>query len=280
MSLVEYKILPPRRGVSLDLGELWRYRDLFAVFCWRDISIRYKQTILGFAWAIVQPLFTMIVFTVIFGNVAKISTGSPTVPYPIFVYVGLLFWQFYSTTLSKASESLVTNAMIVQKVYFPRLIIPSAAAATGIIDMGIASVILIGMMFFYHFVPSLLGLAILPILLITVVASALGLGYWTSALNIKYRDVKYLVTFFVQTMMYVTPVVYPSSLLDGHPWLKTLMTWLNPISGVITNARAGLLGGAPIDWSVLGISLFVSLVMFFGGLAYFRSAERGFADLI
>jgi lipopolysaccharide transport system permease protein len=275
----EFTIAPPTRFVSVNWGELWRYRDLFLVFAWRDISVRYKQTVLGVLWAIIQPVITMVIFTFIFNRLAKIESGDGT-PYPIFLYVGLLLWQYFSGTLTNASNSMVTNSGIIQKIYFPRLIIPAATAVTGLVDLAVASVILIGMMVHYGYYPHLTGLLILPLLLVIAVLASLGMGMFLASVNIKFRDVRYALPFVIQIMMYVTPVIYPVSMLDKHPVIKTLMLWLNPISGVISNARAGLLGTAPVDWSVLGISAGTSVLFFVFGLYYFRATERYFADIV
>jgi lipopolysaccharide transport system permease protein len=276
---IEFVIAPPKRWLSINWKELWRYRDLFLVLAWRDIAVRYKQTTLGVLWAVFQPFVTMIVFTFIFNRMAKIESGDGT-PYPIFLYVGLLLWQYYSGTLTNASNSMVANAGIIQKIYFPRLIIPATAATTGLVDLAISSMILVGMMVYYGFMPHLLGILILPALLFCTVFSAMGFGMFLAALNVKYRDVRYAVPFFIQIMMYVTPVIYPVKMLDGYPIVKALMIWLNPISGVITNARAGILGQGEVEWQVLGISMLMSAVFFLAGLYYFRNTERYFADIV
>lgn len=275
----EFVIAPPARFVSVNWGELWRYRDLFLVFAWREVAVRYKQAALGVLWAVIQPLTTMVIFTFIFNRMANIQSGDGT-PYPIFLYVGLLLWQYFSGTLTNASNSMVINSAIIQKVYFPRLIIPAAAAVTGLVDLAFASIVLIGMMFFYGFRPHLIGILISPLLLAIAVLASLGMGLFLASVNIKYRDVRHALPFVIQIMMYVTPVIYPASMLDRHPVVRTLMLWLNPISGVITNARAGLLGGAPIDWSVLAISAGTSVLFFVFGLYYFRTTERYFADIV
>jgi lipopolysaccharide transport system permease protein len=275
----EFTIVPPRRFISVNWKELWRYRDLLLVFTWRDISVRYKQTALGVLWAIIQPVVTMVIFTFIFNRVAKIQSGDGT-PYPIFLYVGLLFWQYFSGTLANASNSMVANASIIQKVYFPRLIIPTSAAIAGLVDLAVASVVMVGLMVYYGYAPHIIGVLILPLLLVIAVLASLGLGMFFASLNIKYRDVRHALPFVISIMMYVTPVIYPVSMLDGHPVIKTLMLWLNPISGVIANARAGVLGSAPIDWSVLGISAFAAVLYFVFGLYYFRATERYFADIV
>jgi lipopolysaccharide transport system permease protein len=277
-SKIEFVIAPPQKWLSINWKELWRYRDLFLVLAWRDISVRYKQTTLGVLWAILQPFVTMIVFTFIFNRMANIQSGDNT-PYPIFLYVGLLLWQYYSGTLTNASNSMVSNASLIQKIYFPRLIIPATAAITGLVDLAISAVILGGMMVYYSFMPHLAGPLILPLLLLCTVMSALGAGLFLAAINVKYRDVRYALPFFIQIMMYVTPVIYPVKMLDKYPIIKTLMIWLNPISGVITNARAAILGQGSIDWGIMGISLIMSLLFFMVGLYYFRSTEKYFADI-
>jgi len=279
LSQYEFIIAPPKRWLAINWQELWRYRDLFLVLAWRDISVRYKQTALGIVWAIFQPFVTMIVFTFIFNRMANISSGDNT-PYPIFLYVGLLLWQYYSSTLTNASNSMISNSALIQKIYFPRLIVPATAATTGLIDLAIAAVILIGMMIYYGIMPHLIGVLLLPVLLAIAVLSALGMGLLLASLNIKYRDVRFALPFFIQILMYVTPVIYPVKMLDNYPFVKNLMLWLNPISGVISNARAGLLGQGSIDFGILGVALLMSIVYFVAGLYYFRSTERYFADIV
>jgi lipopolysaccharide transport system permease protein len=278
MPNIEYTIAPPKRFLSIEWKELWRYRDLFLVLSWRDISVRYKQTVLGVLWAILQPVVTMIVFTFIFNRMASIQSGDGT-PYPIFLYVGLLLRQYYSGTLTTASNSMVSNASLIQKIYFPRLIVPATAAVTGLVDLCISSTILGAMMLWYGYVPRWTSLLVLPVLAPVMVACALGCGLFLSAVNVKYRDVRYALPFFIQMMMYVTPVIYPVKMLDHYPVIKTMMLWLNPISGVITTARAAVLGQGSIDISVLGISAFMSAIYFILGLYYFRNMERYFADI-
>lgn len=275
---MEYSIEPPKSFIKIDWKELWRYRDLFLVLSWRDISVRYKQTILGVLWAVLQPVVTMAVFTFIFNGMAKIESGDET-PYPIFLYVGLLLWQYYSGTLNNASNSMVSNASLIQKIYFPRLVVPATAAVTGIVDLGIASVILGAMMAWYGFIPHWTGLLLLPVLLLSTVACALGAGMFLAAINVKYRDVRYALPFFIQILMYVTPVIYPVKMLNHYPVIKSLMLWLNPISGIITVARASLLSQGTIDCRILFISIFVSAIYFIIGLYYFRNMERYFADI-
>ncbi len=276
---IEYVIAPPKRLLSVNWPELWRYRDLFLVLAWRDISVRYKQTVLGVAWAIFQPFISMVIFTFIFNRMARIDSGDGT-PYPIFLYVGLLLWQYYSGTLTNASNSMVSNAGIISKVYFPRLIVPATAATTGLVDMAVASTILAAMMAYYGYRPHLLGLLLLPVLLLGAVLAAMGAGLFLASINVKFRDVRYALPFVVQILMYVTPVIYPVKLLAKVPWAKALMLWLNPISGVITTARAAILGQGAIDWKVLAISLLMSTVLFLFGVYYFKATERYFADIV
>jgi lipopolysaccharide transport system permease protein len=274
----EFIIEPPKRWLSVNWKELWRYRDLFITLAGRDIAVRYKQTALGVLWALLQPFITMVIFTFIFNRMAKIESGDGT-PYPVFLYVGLLLWQYFSSTLTNASSSMVNNASLIQKVYFPRLIIPATAATTGLVDLFVASTILVGMMVYFHIMPHLTGLLILPILILCSILSAMGIGMFLAALNIKYRDVRFALPFFIQIMLYITPVIYPVKMLDKFPVIKSLMLWLNPISGVLTAARDGILGLGIIDWKIIGISFIMSLVYFIAGLYFFRNTERYFADI-
>ena len=278
-SVKEFVIAPPKRWVAINWKELWRYRDLLLVLAWRDIAVRYKQATLGVLWAIFQPLVTLVVFTFIFHRMARIESGDGT-PYPVFLCVGLILWLYFSNTLSNASDSMVANAAMIQKIYFPRLLIPAAAATTCLVDLAISSIILCGIMAYYGFMPHLAGILILPALLICTVLLAMGGGMFLAALNVKYRDVRYALPFLIQILMFVTPVIYPVKMLDNYPKIKLLMLWLNPISGVITSARAGLLGQGELDWGVLGIAFFMSMVFFLGGLHYFRNTERHFADIV
>jgi len=275
---MEYIIKPQKGFIRINWPELWRYRDLFLVLAWRDISVRYKQTVLGILWAVIQPVATTVIFTFIFNRMAKIESGDGT-PYPLFLYAGQLLWQYFSGTLTNASNAMVANASLVQKVYFPRLILPVTAATTGLIDFAIGALIMAAMMIYYGIAPGLIGLLALPVLVLTAVLCSMGVGLFMASLNVKYRDVRYALPFAINILMYVTPVIYPVTMLNGHPWAKTAMLWLNPMSGVISNARAGLLGHSPFQWDVLGIALVVSTIYFIIGLYYFRSTERYFADI-
>jgi lipopolysaccharide transport system permease protein len=275
----EYTIKPPRRLLSIDFTELWHFRELFLVMAWRDVAVRYKQTVLGILWAILQPVVSMIVFTFIFNRVGRIQSGDAT-PYPIFLYVGLLLWQYYSSTLTNASNSLVSHQNMLQKIYFPRLILPATAATTGLVDLAFSSLVLAGMMVYYRYSPPVLGLLTLPLLFACTILAALGFGFFLAAVNVKYRDVRHALPFVIQILMYVTPVIYPVKLLNRHVVIKHLMLWLNPISGVITNARAALLGQGRFDWGIMAVSFLASCAYFVIGLYYFRNTESYFADIV
>jgi len=265
----------PQKTFSInDIIEIWKYRELLYFFTWRDLKVRYKQTYIGAGWAIFQPLMTMVVFTVFFGNLAKIP--SDNVPYPIFVYVGLLFWQFFSNALSETSTSLISNQSIITKVYFPRLILPLASVITKFIDFIIASVVLIGLMIYYSYTPNIEGLLLIPVLIVITFMAAVGGGLFLAAVNVKYRDVRYALPFFIQILIFLTPVIYPASIAGGYS--KYLA--LNPMMGVIQNARAALLGTAPINWSLIGISFISCFILTIIGIYVFKKVERYFADII
>ncbi len=268
-------VIRPKRLFHLsDLKEIWDYRELFYFFSWRDLKIRYKQTAIGVAWSILQPFITMVVFSVFFGKL--IGIPSDGVPYPIFVYTGLLFWHFFSDALSETSTALVANKMIITKVYFPRVILPISSVVTKFIDFLIASTILVGMMIYYGYTPNLGGLLIIPVLLVLTFMPAIGLGLFLSAANVKYRDVRYVLPFFVQLLLFITPVIYPASI--AGPYSKLLA--LNPMMGVIQSARAALLGTTPLNWTLLLMSFCISLILVIVGLIYFKKTERYFADII
>lgn len=265
----------PKKMFSFgDIKELWTYKGLLYFFTWRDLKIRYKQTVIGAGWAIFQPFITMIVFTVFFGGLAKIPSDG--VPYPIFVYVGLLFWQFFSGALSDTSASLVNNQAIITKVYFPRLLLPIASVLTKFVDFAIASLVLIGLMFYYGYVPNLMGILIVPLLLIITFMAATGAGLFLAAINVKYRDVRYALPFFIQMLIFVTPVIYPASIAGKYSWILAL----NPMMGVIQNARGALLGTQPVNWILLSISFVACLFLLLIGIYVFKKVERYFADII
>ncbi|MFA6601248.1 MAG: ABC transporter permease [Candidatus Paceibacterota bacterium] len=257
-----------------DLSELWKYRELMYFFVWRDLKVRYKQTFVGVGWALFQPFINMVVFSIFFGQLAKIPSDG--VPYPIFVYVGLLFWQFFSSALADTSNSLVGNQAIITKVYFPRLILPISSVATKFVDFLVSSVILVGLMFYYGYTPHLIGFLLTPLLLAISFMAAVGGGLFLAAINVKYRDVRYVLPYFIQLLMFLTPVIYPASIAGKY----SIFLALNPMMGVIQNARAALLGTAPINWTLLGISFVACLILLFVGIYVFKKVERYFADIV
>src|SRR5262245_19187077 len=267
-------VIEPIRGWRpLDLRELWAYRELLLVLTIRDIKLRYKQTMLGAAWAILQPFLTMVVFSIFFGHLANMPSDG--FPYPVFVYSALVPWTFFANAITSSSNSLVGSAHLISKVYFPRLIIPLSAIGVGILDFAIASAFLLAMMIFYG-VSWTANLLMAPLLLIGTAFTALGVGTCLSALTVAYRDFRYVVAFMVQLWMFVTPVVYPASLVPPQ-WLWVL--YLNPMSGFIEGFRAAFLG-SPFDFVGLAISAGVAIILFIAGVAYFARVERRFADII
>lgn len=268
-------IISAARGwVPLNLAELWEYRELLYFLAWRDIKVRYKQTVLGIAWAILQPFLAMVVFSVFFGKLAKMPSDG--VPYPIFAYCGLLPWQLFAHALTESAHSLVANERLITKVYFSRLVVPLATVCVGLIDFGIAFVILLAMMVAFHIVPSWVVLT-LPLFLMLAVAAAVAVGLWLSALNVRYRDVRYTIPFLVQCWLFATPVVYPSSLVPG-PW--RVLYGLNPMAGVVEGFRWSLLGTGQSPGPMLIVSVAVVVAGLLGGLYYFRRAEKTFADVV
>ena len=256
------------------LSELWNYREVFYFLVWRQVKVRYKQTILGAMWAIIQPFFTMVVFTLFFGQMARIPSDG--VPYPIFSYSALLPWIYFSGALSLSGNSLVTNANLLTKVYFPRITIPATATLSGLVDFGIASVVLLGMMVYYR-IPPTWELILWPVLIVPLVLLALGVGMIFAALNLKYRDIQYALPFFVQLWLFVTPVIYPTSII---PEPLRILTAFNPLSGIIEAFRASLLPTREVDWPQLLISVGVTICVFILGALYFHKTERTFADIV
>jgi len=269
-------IIKPKKGLAnLDFRELWHYRELFFFFAWRDIKLRYKQTIFGIGWAILQPFLTMVVFTVIFGKLAKMP--SDNIPYAIFVYAGLLFWNMFSTSLNNASQSLIASSNIIQKVYLPRVILPAASIVVSLVDFMFAALIFGGIIAYYRFMPNFEGLILLPLLIFIAILASLGLGLFLAAFNVKYRDVRYALPFFIQLLIFLTPVIYPVSIVPKvYHWILAL----NPMTGVIETFKASFLGTVSIDWITLGISAISSIVFLFFGLLYFLKTEKTFADII
>jgi lipopolysaccharide transport system permease protein len=258
--------------VSLKLRDVWEHRELLYFLAWRDVAIRYKQTVFGTTWAVIQPFLTMVAFSLIFGQLAKIPSDG--VPYPIFSYTALLPWNYFATSLAKSSNSLVGSANLISKVYFPRLLLPIASVLPGLLDFALAFVVLIGMMVYYRITPTP-AIVLLPGLVLVSVMCALGAGLWLSALNVEYRDVGYVVPFLTQLWMIATPVAYPSSLLE-EPW-RTLYG-LNPMVGVIEGFRWALLGTHPPE-SLLALSAGISVLLLVSGAFFYRRAERTFADI-
>ncbi len=268
-------VIKPKKLFSFsDIKEVWEYRELLYFFTWRDLKVRYKQTAIGALWAVFQPFMTMVVFSVFFGGLLKIPSDG--VPYPIFVYTGLLFWQFFSSALSDTSNVLITNQTIITKVYFPRLILPLSSVATKFIDFAIAAVILVGMMIYYGYTPHIVGLLIIPLLLIITFMASVGFGLFLASINVKYRDVRYALPFFIQILMFVTPVIYPASIAGKYSWILAL----NPMMGVIQSARATLLGTTVLNWTLVGISLVATFILMIIGIYTFKKTERYFADII
>jgi lipopolysaccharide transport system permease protein len=266
-------IRPPRKWVPVDLRELWAYRELITSFTLRDIKLRYKQTGLGIAWAVLQPLLTMLIFTVIFGGLAKIPSDG--VPYPLFVLAALLPWMLFAEGLTRSTTSMVTNANIMTKVYFPRLIMPLSSIISPLVDFAVSFLILIAMMVWYGFTPTI-NIIFLPVFLLLALASSLGVGLWLSALNVKYRDFQYTVPFLIQIWMFASPVVYSSSLV---PESMRLIFGLNPMTGVIEGFRWALLGsGTPSAMVLVSIGMVIALLV--SGMFYFRRMEQYYADIV
>jgi lipopolysaccharide transport system permease protein len=273
----EITIIEPLHGwVPLNLREVFEYRDLLFYMTWRDITVRYKQTILGATWAILQPLMTMVVFSVFFGELAKIPSNG--VPYPIFSYTALLPWTYFASGISRTSGVLVANTNLLKKVYFPRLILPISGMVSGLPDFGLSFIVLIGMMGYYGVYPRWAALPLLPLFLLLALIAALGVGLWLGALNAQYRDIRYLVPFLTQFWMYATPVIYPTSFLPER-W--RFVYALNPMAGVVEGFRWVLLaqGDAP-DPVVMVISFVAALVVLITGAFYFRRMEKNFADIV
>lgn len=272
---MEETIIRPNSHAGLNFKELKAYRELFFYFAWRDVKVRYKQSILGIGWAILQPFILMVVFTLFFNRVAKISSGD--IPYAIFSYTGLLFWNTFSSALTRSSNSLVQNQSVITKIYFPRLIVPISATIVAFIDFLFAFIVFIGLMVYYDLAPGTAGLVFLiPAIMITFLAAS-GLGMFLSSVNVKYRDVQQIVPFLVQLGLFLTPVIYPVSLVpDRYQWIL----YLNPMTGVITAMRVWWLHQGTLNRNLLIISIVSSIVLFLVGYKYFKTKEREFADII
>ena len=268
-------IIKAKKGFfSVDLHEIWEYRELLFFLTLRQIKVRYKQTIMGASWAVLQPFLTMIVFTIIFGNFAKMP--SENIPYPIFSYSGLVLWTYFSNSLSQAGNSLVGNTSLVTKVYFPRLFIPTSFCLAGLLNYAVAMSIIILMMLYYKFVPNI-KIIIVPLVVFTTFILASGISYWFSSICVKYRDIKFILPFFIQLLMFTAPVIYPPNIVsEKYRWLL----YLNPMTGLINAHRASLLGYKEVNFTTLGVSIIMSLFIFITGIIFLKNTEKGFADII
>jgi lipopolysaccharide transport system permease protein len=279
----EVLVLRPSHGWSaLNLIDLWRYRELIYFLIWRDVKVRYKQTALGASWAIIQPFVTMVVFTILFGNLAKMPSDG--IPYPLFSYTGLLPWGLFTKALSDAGRSMITNRSMITKVYFPRLSIPIASVLSGLVDFALAFVVLIGMILFYNYNPNLEyqvvltpAILTLPLFLVLALITSLGVGLWLSALNVQYRDINYIIPFLTQFWLFITPIAYPASMIPEQ-W--QLLYALNPIAGVVEGFRWALLGADTAPGPMIAVSAIIAVILMISGLYYFRRMERTFADEI
>jgi len=266
-------VQPTSEWSSLNLTELWNYRELIYFLTWRDVKVRYKQTALGVGWAIMQPLFTMLIFTLFFGRLAGVP--SDNIPYPIFAYAGLLAWTFFSNAVTSSGNSLIGSAHLITKVYFPRMSIPAAAVLAGIVDLAFGLVILILLMLYYRVVPTW-SVLLFPFLVLLTALLALGVGLWLSALNVKYRDVRFALPFVIQLWMFVSPIIYPSSFLPSRfRWILAL----NPLTGIIEGYRSSLFGVA-FNWRALAISIVITFAMLVYSSFMFRRMEKSFADIV
>ena len=268
-------IIEPTKGFfQLDLAAIWQYRELLYFLVWRDVLVRYKQTVIGVCWAVLQPLITMLIFTIVFSHFASIPSDGK--PYPVFAFAALLPWICFSQALQRSGSSLVGSANLITKIYFPRLLIPLAASVSPVVDLFFSFIVLLAMMFWYGIVPTW-GLLALPLFVVLSMLSALSVGLWLTTLNVKYRDVGHIIPFLVQVWMYASPVAYPVSIVP-EKW--RLLYSLNPMVGVIEGFRWAILGAERPDWTVMMVSSSVVVVLFVSGLVYFKRMEQTFADVI
>ena len=272
-------VIQPTRGLAaLQLRALWEYRELLYFLVWRDVKVRYKQTLLGVLWVILQPLVSMAIYTVLFGILLKVPSGD--VPYPVFAFAGLLPWSYFASSLNRSSTSLVSSSHLIAKVYFPRLVIPLSGVLSSLVDLGVSLVVLVGVMVVFRVAPTA-GVLVLPLLILLAMITALGFGLWLSALNVRYRDVNYLLPFLVQVWMYLTPVVYGINLI---PERYRFLLALNPMTGVVEGFRWALLGRRlDYAWAVgplFAVSVAIALVVLVSGAYFFRTTERSFADIV
>jgi lipopolysaccharide transport system permease protein len=275
VSSVPTLVIRPSRGwAAIKFRELWQYRELIYFFVWRDIKVRYKQTVLGAAWAIIQPFVTMVVFSIFFGRLAKMPSDG--IPYPIFTYCALLPWNYFAEAMNRASNSMVESANLIRKVYFPRLVVPLSAVISGLVDFAIAFTVLIAMMFYYKTIPKV-TLLWFPSFMLMTIATALGVGLWLSSMNVRYRDIRYTIPFLTQLWFFITPVVYPSRLLPGF-W--RIVYGLNPMVSVIEGFRWALLSKGQQPGWMLAVSAAMVLILLISGAFYFRRMEKTFADIV
>jgi lipopolysaccharide transport system permease protein len=271
----EVIIRPKLPWQLVDLKELWAFRELLYIFTWRDIKLRYKQTVIGVLWVVLQPVVNTVIFTVFFGNFAKIPSGS--LPYPVFVLLGLVFWGFFSASLSHAASIFIENEQLVKKVYFPRELLPISTIGTAFVDFLVTMLVLLVLLVVYRVTPYWQFFAFLPLAILITVLTTAGLGLLLASVNIKYRDVRYVIPFFLQTLIFVTPVIYPLNIV--RPSFQYLLA-LNPMTGVIDTLRSTLSSGTVTHPEMLALAFVSSVIMFVVGLLYFRSTERFFADII
>ena len=277
--LLSELIIEPGRTEKNYWGDLWRYRELFYILSWRDLKVRYKQTVIGASWSVIRPLLTMLIFSFVFGRVAGQAQYSPGIPYSLVVFAGLLPWQFFSTALSEASVSLIGNANLISKVYFPRMIVPASSVITSLVDFAISFAILIGMMVFYRYIPPI-QILVLPVFIILTLLLSIGTGLYFTALNIKYRDFRYIIPFIIQIGIYITPVGYSSTRISTQFGEKVRFWYsLNPVVGIVDGFRWCILGER-FYWPGFLMSIFVTLFFCFIGVRYFRKTEKSFADNI
>lgn len=268
-------ILEPGRGIRHYWRDIWRYRELFYFLAWRDILVRYKQTAIGIAWSVLRPLLTMIVFSIVFGKLAKLPSNG--VPYPIMVYAAMLPWQFFANSLVECSNSLIDNSNLLTKVYFPRLIVPAASIIVSMVDFLISAAILVGLMVWYQFVPDV-KVVMLPVFFLMAFAVSLGSGLWFAALNVKYRDFRYVVSFLVQFGLFISPVGFSSTIIP-EKW--RFIYFLNPMVGVIDGFRWALLGESfSVNWPGITLSCVLVAIVCVSGVKYFRRMEQSFADVV
>ncbi|HMR63191.1 MAG TPA: ABC transporter permease [Anaerolineae bacterium] len=272
--LPKKRIQPSNGWISLRLEEVWAYRELLYFFVWRDIKIRYKQTVMGISWAIIQPVFTMVIFSLFFGQLAGVPSDG--IPYPIFSFAALVPWTFFANALNLASNSLVNSADMIKKIYFPRLTLPMATVLAGILDFAVAFIVLLGLMIFYGMTPTL-NVVWLPLLLLLALVTSLGVSLWLSAMNVQFRDVRYTIPFLTQAWLFATPIAYPSSLLS-EPW-RTLYA-INPMVGVVEGFRWALLGTDTAPGPMVIVSAMVAIGILVSGAFFFRRMEKTFADVV